>query len=428
LAVDPRNANTLYASISGPNQTGQAIYRSTDGGRAWSPVNTSIPVVGSLVVSPENSSTVYAATYSGGVFKSTDGGANWTESNTGLRTLGIQVLVVDPVEAATVYAGSDEGLFKSIDGGTSWNKHAAFEVAAGAPPPGLPPPAIPIPGAARAGVRSLLIDFTNPDILYVAAQRIDGCFFTDINLFKSTDGGATWNDSITPKQSGCLADRLLAMDPTAPQTIYLRYGFILDSFGLLKSTDGGATWDFTTLDANALNVLAIDPTSPATLYVGTDSGVLRSIDGGATWNLIGLAKANVNLLVIDPTQPNVLYAGTSGVYPDGPGLKGLFRSTDSGATWLSINDGLGTILDTHTDVNALIVDPDNTATLYAGTAGYGVFKSADGGASWASYNNGLTYLDVRALAIARGTSTTVYAGTTGGIFKMVEDGNQAGRQ
>jgi photosystem II stability/assembly factor-like uncharacterized protein len=426
LAVDPANSNILYASTSGP---GQAIFKSTDGGKNWNAVNTSLPPVASLVLSRASSSTIYAATFSGGIFKSTDAGTNWNETNTGLRVLNIGVLVADPVDPAIIYAGGDDGLFESIDSGTSWNQRAVFQVTCCAPPPGLPPGLPPPPSAippfppvAPAGVGSLLIDFANPNVLYVGAHRIDGCFFADINLFKSTDGGATWSDSISPKQSGCLADALMAMDPTDPNALYLRYGDFLDGYGLLKSTDGGATWISGGLGADALNALVIDPTNPAILYAGTDTGVFRTTDGGASWSLVGLAQENVNLVAIDPFQPNVLYAGTSGIYPQPPGSRGLFKSTDSGANWSPVDDGLKDLLDTRAQVNALIVDPDHTEVLYLATSGYGVFKSADGGATWEVFNDGLTHLDVRALGMVRGDFPTVYAGTPGGVFKIVEDG------
>jgi hypothetical protein len=170
----------------------------------------------------------------------------------------------------------------------------------------------------------------------------------------------------------------------------------------------------------------IDPTSPTTLYAGTYIGVLQSTDGGAEWNITGLTKTNVNVLAIDRHQPNILYAGTTGADPynlgsvDPLGFRGLFKSTDSGASWLPINDGLEDLLDTRANVNALIQDPSNADVLYAATSGYGVFKSSDGGATWAPINDGLTHLDVPVLAIVWGA---VYAGTPGGVFKIVADGN-----
>lgn len=421
LTVDPRNSDILYAATSGPNLTNQVTYKSTDGGKSWNAMNPSFPT-GYLILDPANSSIFYAITFGGILSKSTDGGTNWREINTGRRVLNLGVLVGDPVYAATIYAGGDEGLFKSVDSGGSWNKQAAFEVTL--PPPGdLPLPVTFqfLPPVAPAGVRSLLIDSTNPNILYVVAKRIDGCIWTDTVLLKSTDGGATWGDTINPRMnSGCLAERLMAMDPTNPSTLYLRWGDY-EGYDLGKSTDGGAHWNFTGLGWGLENVLVIDPTRPSTLYAGTDRGVFRSTDGGDKWNPVGLAKANVNLLAIDPLQSNVLYAGTTGVW-ESLGFRGLFKSTDSGTSWSPINNGLADVLDTHAPLNALIVDPDHPDILYLGFSGYGVFKSTDAGVTWAAFNDGLTHLDVRVLTLIRGASRSVYAGTPGGVFKIVDDG------
>jgi photosystem II stability/assembly factor-like uncharacterized protein len=425
LAVDPGNSNTLYLSTIGPLSTRQAIFKSTDGAQSWSAVDEIIPLAGSFVFSPD-SSTIYAATQSGGVFKSTDAGTNWGETNTGLRILNIQMLVGDPVNTATIYAGGAEGLFKSVDGGGSWKKQAAFLLFCCALPPGLPPPALlaPFPPVAPASVHSLLIDFTNPSNLYLGTVRTNGCSFADILMYKSTDGGATWSNSINRDNSGCNTNlSVMVMDPTNTNTIYLGDGDDYDGYGLLKSTDGGAHWNATGLSANAESALVIDPITPANLYAGTDTGVLRSIDAGATWSPTGLANANVSLLAIDATHPNALYAGVTGLYPDTPGFKGLFKSTDSGASWSPINTGLDDVINTHAAVNALILDPVHTNVLYLGISGYGVFKSSDGGVTWNPFNDGLTFLDVRVLAIVRGVSPTVYGGTPGGVFKILDQGN-----
>ena len=90
---------------------------------------------------------------------------------------------------------------------------------------------------------------------------------------------------------------------------------------------------------------------------------------GANWAEInnGLTDPSVQALILDPTNPSTLYAGTFG--------GGVFKSTDMGANWAEINNGL-----TNTNVRALALDPTNTSTLYAGTDG--VFKSTDMGANW----------------------------------------------
>jgi photosystem II stability/assembly factor-like uncharacterized protein len=429
LAIDPRNSNTLYAATYPPAGSPPVIYKSTDGGQNWTAVNSSLPLAQALVVSPADSSTIYAPTNpvyapgTGGIFKTTDAGMTWKESNTGLRVSGIQVLTGDPVDPATIYAGGDEGLFKSLDGGGSWSQLADFQLTF----PGLLDPYAAFPPVAPAPVSSLLIDFTNPKILYAGTTRVNGCFASDILLYKSTDGGANWSSSINPENSGCSTDGLLAMDPTDPHTLYLQSGDDWGGYGLSKSTDGGTTWGFIgSADLNYVYALVIDPTSPATLYAGTVSnpavpysgigGVQKSTDGGATWSVIGLAYQHVNLLAMDPLQPSVLYAGVF--------HWGLFKSADSGASWSPINNGLEDLIDTGVNVNALIVDPDQPDVLYLGTTGYGVFKSSDGGVTWGLFNEGLTFLDVRALAIVRGANPIVYAGTPGGVFKIVDPTNR----
>ncbi len=430
LAIDPGNSNVLYAAATAPVGNPPVIYKSTDGGQNWNAVNSNLPVAQALVVSPADSSTIYAATNpffapgTGGILKTTDAGRTWNQSNAGLRVFGIQVLTGDPVDPATIYAGGDEGLFKTTDRGVSWSRQAVFQITCCNVPPGpggLPPPpsAIPpFPAVAPASVRSLLIDFTNTNTLYAGTARIGGCFFMDVLLFKSTDDGANWSNSINPNQSGCSDDTLLGMDPTDPNTIYLRAGDDFDGFGMRKTTDGGATWGFTHLGANELNALVIDPTNPATLYAATDNGVVGSPDGGDTWNPVGLANTNVSLLAIDPLQPNVLYAYTTAIYPDTATSPALLKSTDRGASWSPITTGLEDLIRSHAQVTAFVVNPVNTNVLYLAAIGYGVFQSSDSGATWATSNGGLPFLDVRALGINRGDPNTVYAATPGGVFRL----------
>ena len=166
--------------------------------------------------------------------------------------------------------------------------------------------------------------------------------------------------------------------------------------------------------------LAINPTTSSTLYAGTaDGGVFKSTDSGATWFAVNAGLTNpiahvnpvVRALVVDPTTPTTLYAGT---------YDGVFKSTDSAGTWVQANTGL-----TYRGVDALILDPTTPTTLYAGTFGGGVFKSTDSGGMWAEVNAGLTNvgLSVYALAIDPSKPHTLYAGTFGGgVFKSTDSG------
>ena len=413
LTVDPQSSNTLYVAtvettapcLSAPCISVYGIFKSADGGQSWSSLNTTIPAVQSLVFSPSNA--IFAGT-SGGVFKSTDAGVNWGQTNAGLSILDIEVLAGDPVSPATIYAGGNNGLFKSLDGGGNWS-------ALDAPSP----------------LRSLLIDFTNPNVLYLQPIGALPCAPAAgvIDLYKSTNGGTGWSNiwSHSPA-SGCQVESpAMTMDPIDPNTLYLPYGdSYYGGFTILKSTDGGVDW--TSLvgagldDANGIFAFAIDPRAPTDMYVATDVGVFRSTNGGVNFAPAGLANAVVSLLAIDPVHPGVLYAAT---------FSGLYKSVDSGANWSPINQGLDQIIAAHASVSALLVDPARADVLYLATSGYGVFRSTDGGANWAAFNDGLAFLDVRSLALShrdpaapRGRrsgvlgSNILYAGTPGGVFKI----------
>ena len=158
-----------------------------------------------------------------------------------------------------------------------------------------------------------------------------------------------------------------------------------------------------------ISALAIDPQTPATLYAGTDSGVFKSDDSGGTWVAAnsGLPTRSVRAIAIDPQTPSTLYAGTGGA--------GVFKSTDGGATWTSINNQRLT----NAFVLALAVDPQLPATMYVGSAGAQILKSTDGGSTWSGVG---PLMETKVLAIDPQVPTTLYAGTDGEIFKTFDGG------
>src|ERR1035437_9747323 len=105
-----------------------------------------------------------------------------------------------------------------------------------------------------------------------------------------------------------------------------------------------------------------------------------------TWQKTGgLEGGFVYALAIDPGNSRTIYAGTAG---------GVYKAMNGGATWRAVNTGL-----TDLQVNTLAIDPVNSQTIYAGTEAGGVFKTTNGGDSWSAANTGLTYTDVTSLAI-----------------------------
>jgi fructose-specific component phosphotransferase system IIB-like protein len=143
----------------------------------------------------------------------------------------------------------------------------------------------------------------------------------------------------------------------------------------------------------------IDPVTPTTLYAARDgsgfnSGVFKSTDSGANWQAInnGLTSGFIYYLTLDPTTPTTLYAAA--------GSGGLFKSTNGGGSWTPIS----TILQ-----GPLAVDPSNPTNVYAvGTNNTGLFKSTDGGATWKAINNGLRSSSIMTILVSPANSSIVY--------------------
>lgn len=418
LAIDPANTNTIY--LLGSNAASRwedTVFKSTDGGAHWSTISEDLISrnVQTIVVDPGNRNTIYAGTSNGGVFKSTNAGASWSASNTGLTNTGVSALAIDPGSANTVYAGTDPGgVFRSTDGGANWSVSNT--------------------GQKSINAYALAIAPSNADIMYGA---------TSGGVFKSTNGGASWSKSdIGVTNTSVTA---LAIDPGDQDTIYAGAG----ESGAFKSTDGGGSWSAINngLSLAYVGALVINPANPNTVYAATWAGVFRSTNGGASWS--GISSLVTFGLLIDPSNTNTLYAASYDIYWDYPTIlkstdggfiwrvsdsglpygagvigidsihpntlyvgtyAGVYKSTDGGAMWKPASDGLIT-----KSVQALAIDPDNSATVYAGTYGEGVFKSTDGGASWTPFNDGLSNLYINALAIDR-SGTFLHAGTYGGVF------------
>lgn len=370
LIINPTNPTTLFAGQD-------TVYKSTDGGAHWTPANAGLTSVfiRALAIDPVTSATLYAGT-NDGVFKSTDGGASWESRNNGLSLLGVNVLAVNPITPATLYAGIDGGLYKSTNGGTSWTL------------------------VMPRSIYALAINPTNPAIVYAGAS--DG-------MYKSTNEGSSWeavNSGLSVRYM-----RTLAIDPAHTGTVYAG-----TSGGVFKSINSGTSWSVASsgIVEATIAALAIDPATSQILYAGTSGGgISKSTDGGKSWGIAntGLTNFWVTALAVDPSTPTTLFAGTH---------NGVFKSTDGGAGWAALGpESLGLTL----DVTSLAIDPASLTTIYASgrrefvSITRGVYVSTNGGASWSPFNDGLTNTQVNAVAVDPLTSSTLYAGTDGGVFK-----------
>jgi uncharacterized protein (TIGR03437 family) len=177
LAFAPSNPNTVYAGMSRDRNsvdTGTAgpsfgVFKSTDGGTNWRESNDAVSKVQNinvLLVDPANENTVYAGTLYGGILESRDGGATWQQTNQGLKLLDVRALAMDWSDHAVLYAGVESGgVYKSTDGGATWQISAA----------GMDP---------QSPVRDIVVDPTNAQIVYAGVLTS--------GVFRSDDGGKLW--------------------------------------------------------------------------------------------------------------------------------------------------------------------------------------------------------------------------------------------
>jgi photosystem II stability/assembly factor-like uncharacterized protein len=214
--------------------------------------------------------------------------------------------------------------------------------------------------------------------------------------------------------SGRIAD--IVINPEDPNTWYVGVG----SGGIWKTENGGTTWTtiFDGEDAYSIGAVTLDPNDPDTVWVGTGenvsgrhvaygAGVYRSRDGGKTWDNMGLPESeHIGMIRVDPRDSNVIYVAAQGPLWSAGGERGLYKSTNAGATWRKVlGNGLGNgaIDDQYTGVSEVHLDPRNPDIVYAvswqrfrnvavlmdGGPGSGIHKSVDGGTTWRRLAEGL---------------------------------------
>jgi photosystem II stability/assembly factor-like uncharacterized protein len=250
--------------------TSAGVFRTTDRSQTWSSAGLANEHVYRLVLDPRTPSIAYAATYTV-IFKTMDGGANWTAVSRDLSNWNPATLTIAASAPSTLYLATASGVFRTIDGGSTWRLGA---------------PSI-------RGVRALAVDARDASTVY--ALGTDG-------FARSRDGASTWSapTSIAP-DPGSVAG--LWTDPVIPSTLFA-YGS-----GVYRSSDGGATWQSVLGPSVVGSSLTIDPSTPPTLYVATnDDGLFSSVDAGVSWTRHASRLRNVFDMAGDPSQRGALYA------------------------------------------------------------------------------------------------------------------------
>ena len=323
---------------------------------------------------------------------------------------------------------------------------------------------------ASGRISSIIVDPTNPNMVYLAAAQG--------GVWKTTDGGVNWSP-LTDHLSS-LASGYLAFDPANSNIIYYATGeqhFSADSYygdGLFKTTDGGVTWSKIapkdTVGSYIARIL-INPSNSNIIHLGSDRGYLQSTDGGSSWNL----RLNANWctdIVVSSSAPSVVFAAihstgifkstndgtswvqlTSGLPSSGFGrinmaisqsnanivyasfiansgaLYGMYKTTDAGNTWTNLSNTPNYVGYQGWYDNCVIVHPTNPNICYAGgvfpygSGYYGLIKTTDGGNSWTDVtigSNGQLHPDQHCLAF--GPNNTLWVGNDGGVWNTTDGG------
>ena len=328
---------------------------------------------------PSQPFTYYYGATGGGVWKSTDGGINWesVSDNSVFGTGSVGAIAVADSDPNTIYIGMGEspirgnvshgdGVYKSNDAGKTWKRIGLEDT---------------------RQIPRIRVHPKNPDLVYVAALGHVWGPNDQRGVFRSKDGGKTWEKILSRGNKAGAID--LILDPSNPNTIYAgfwevyRKPWTLESggpgSGIFKSTDGGDTWNELTRN-NGLPKgmvgkvgIAVSPTNSERIWAiveAEDGGVFRSDNGGTTWTRVNEERRlrqrawYYTRIYADPKNVDTVYVLNTGFY----------RSNDGGRTF----SGIGV---PHGDNHDLWIAPDDPNRMIESNDG-GANVSFNGGRSW----------------------------------------------
>jgi len=330
--------------------------------------------IADIAIVQDDPATWYVAVGSGGVWKTENAGTTWTSLFEGQGAYSIGSLGLDPSDPNRVWVGTGEnnggrhigfgdGIYKSDDGGKNWENM------------GL---------KTSEHISKIIVHPEDPDTVWVASQGPLWSPGGERGVFKTTDGGKTWNNVLASGEYTGATDLLI--DPRDPDRLY------------------AAMWQH-------------QRTVAAYVGGGPESGLWKSEDGGETWTELktGLPEGNMGKIgmAISPMRPDVVYAAIEEDRRTG----GIYRSTNRGASWEKMSDTVGQGTGPHY-YQELYASPHKFDLIYMVSNTTQI--SNDGGKTFADLNNELKHVDDHAIAFRPDDPDYILFGSDGGIYESYD--------
>ncbi len=338
--------------------------------------------ISDFAVTPGQRHRYFVATASGGVWRTDNAGTTWKSLFDEQGSYSIGCVTMDPNNHNVLWVGTGEnnsqrsvsfgdGVYRSLDAGVTWTNLGLRE---------------------SEHIGTITIDPRDSNVVYVAAQGPLWRSGGDRGLYKTTDGGTTWERVLHISEDTGINE--VHLDPRDPDVLYAtayqrrRHVWTLinggPESGIYKSTDAGATWrelekGLPEVDMGRIG-LAVSPADPDVIYAIVEAqrdkgGVFRSRDRGESWDkrsdYMSGSPQYYNELVADPRDVDTVYSMDTW----------LHVSTDGGTTFTKVGEE-----HKHVDNHAMWIDPEDTDYLLVGCDG-GVYESFDRGATWAFKEN-----------------------------------------
>lgn len=351
--------------------------------RSIGPALTSGRII-DVAIDPRDTATWFVAVASGGVWKTTNAGTTFEPTFDGEGSYSIGCVTIDPNDSNVVWVGSGEnnsqrsvgygdGVYKSTDAGKSWTKMGLEK---------------------SEHVGRIVVDPRDSRVVYVAAQGPLWAPGGDRGLYKTTDGGASWQKVLEISENTGVSD--LVYDPRNPDVLiasaYQRRRHVWTLIdggpegGLHKSTDAGKTWRKLSSGLPKGDIgrigLAISPPNPDVVYAiveaaGEDGGFFRSTDRGESWekrgDYVSGSPQYYQEIIADPENADLVYSNDVWIRVTRDGGKTFSRLP--GEEWSK-----------HVDNHSIWIDPRDPEHLIAGCDG-GLYESFDRGLTWRFFAN-----------------------------------------